>query len=177
MINHNEFATNHHELIIKLGYWDNPKELGTVLMLIVTEISKLFDEMRLNRGEKLADVALRLYDLLAYYNVDLTDLPDVETCNLHGMISMLTNEMEANRSGIKTNYIFLKKCLSMVWKYAEENDIDLMYELIRKSDIISGNTDKYKQAQEAFDAFLKIDIDYDLARCKLRELREEHKSL
>lgn len=174
MINHNEFATNHHELIIKLGYWDNPKELGTVLMLIVTEISKLFDEMRLNRGEKLADVALRLYDLLAYYNVDLTDLPDVESWDMYSMISMLTNEMEAGRSGIKTRYIFLKKCLSMAWKYAEENDIDLMYELIRKSDIISGNTDKYKQAQEAFDEFLKIDIDYDLARRKLRELREEN---
>ena len=174
MINHNQFASSHHDLIVKLGYWDNPKELGTVLMLVVTEISKLFDEDRINRDEKLADVALRLYDLLAYYNVDLSYLPEVESWDMHSMISMLTNEMEASRVNIKTRYIFLKKCLVMTWKYAEEYGIDLEYELYRKSKMLGRKDYKQLQAKEAFDEFLKIDIDYDLAKRKLREFREEN---
>lgn len=136
MINHNEFSRYHHQNIIRLGYWTEPRELGTLLMLIVTEVSKLFDENRLNRSEKLADVSLRLYDLLSFYNIDLSVLPDVDSCSYNDMINMLVNELEAERSGIHTNHVYLKQCLSMVWLYAKNNNIDLESEIIRKSQMI-----------------------------------------
>lgn len=136
MFNHNKFANQHHAKIIAKGYWENPKEIGTLLMLVVTEISKLFDVNRVNKSEKLADASLRLYDLLAFYNVDLTELPQVKTCSLHDMISMLTNELEADRVGIQTKKVYLKQCLSMMWLYAKENNIDLEEELLRKSEIL-----------------------------------------
>ena len=137
MINHNKFANQHHAKIIAKGYWEKPKEIGILFMLIVTEISKLFDESRINKGEKLADASLRLYDLLAYYNVDLTELPQVDSCSMHDMVSMLTNELEADRVGIQTKKVYLKQCLSMMWLYAKENNIDLEQELLRKSEILT----------------------------------------
>lgn len=136
MFNHNEFAREHHKRIIDKGYWKDPKELGTLLMLVVTEITKLFDKDRLNKSEKLADIALRLYDLCGYYKIDLTELPHVKSCTLYDMLSMLTNELEATRVSMPTNWIYLKRCLSMTWFYASLNRIDLEKELNRKSEIL-----------------------------------------
>jgi hypothetical protein len=35
-----------HELAKEKGFWDNPKELGTSLMLIVTELAEAFETFR-----------------------------------------------------------------------------------------------------------------------------------
>ena len=135
-MNHNEFALVHHKKIVEKGYWEEPKEIGTLLMLVVTELVKLYDEDRINTPEKLADVALRIYDLCGYYKVDLESLPSVDSCSLHSMLSMLTNELEAQRVSIDTKWVYLKRCLSMCYLYAKENNIDLEQELERKSEIL-----------------------------------------
>lgn len=137
-INHSEFAKKHHKKIVDKGYWAEPKEIGTLLMLVVTEITKMHDPERLNKSEKLADVSLRLYDLCGYYNIDLREIPLVEECSLYSMLSMLTNELEAQRVNINTKWIYLKRCLSMAYMYASENNIDLESELYRKSEILMG---------------------------------------
>lgn len=133
---HNKFAKEHHNRIIEKGYWDNPQQFGTLLMLIITEMVKLFDDERSNNPEKLADTTLRLYDLLAYHKVDLSVLPEVSDCSLHSMISCLTNELEAERVNINTRFIYLKRCLSMCYLFAQQNDINLLAELERKTSIM-----------------------------------------
>lgn len=137
MINsHTKFSIEHHNRIKSKGYWDEPQQFGTLLMLIVTEITKLFDCERTNTAEKLADTSLRLYDLLAYHNVNLDVLPEVEDCSLHSMLTCLTNELEAQRCGINTKFVYLKQCLNMCFMYANINNINLELELERKTSIM-----------------------------------------
>lgn len=133
---HNKFAIEHHNRIKSKGYWDEPQQFGTLLMLIVTEMVKLFDSDRSNTSEKLADTALRLYDLLAYYNVDLSILPEVDDFSLHSMVTCLTNELEAQRVNIDTKFVYLKRCLSMCYLFANKNNINLELELERKTSIM-----------------------------------------
>jgi NTP pyrophosphatase (non-canonical NTP hydrolase) len=137
MFDRNEFAKSNHQKIKDRGYWDTPREMGTLLMLMVTEISKLFDETRVNRNEKVADLALRIYDYCAYYNIDLTDLPEVDNCDLLHMVSALTNELEVYRAELKFAGVFVKQCLSMAYRYADQYGIDLEEEMIKKSAILN----------------------------------------
>lgn len=132
-MNHNEFALIHHNKITVMGYWKKDRALGELLMLMVTEITKLFNEGKLNKPEKVADVALRIYDFCGKYKVDLTELPVVETYGLWDMINQLTNELEAYRAGFNHRGQYVKTCLAMCYKYAEQNNIDLIFELQRKS--------------------------------------------
>lgn len=132
----NKFAKIHHEKIKVLGYWDKPKELGTLLMLMVTEITKLFDEGKLNKPEKLADIALRIYDYCGYYKIDLDKLPEVDGCGLWDMTATLTNELESYRVGFDSKGLYIKQCLNMTYKYAELNNVDLDKEIIRKSNML-----------------------------------------
>ena len=135
-MNHNEIAREHHMVIVDMGYWNNPTHMGVLLMLVVTEVSKLFDEAKLNKPEKLADVALRLYDMSCYHNVDLSELPTVEECDIWNMINCLTCEMEAYRVHIKTEGRYIKQCLSMCYLYANLNGICLINEIKRKQNMI-----------------------------------------
>lgn len=142
MFEHNEFARKHHQQIVNKGYWDSPKEIGTLLMLVISEIIKLFDEDRINHSEKLADVALRIYDLCGYYKIELDELPVVTECSLYSMIAMLTNELEAQRVDINTKWVYLKRCLSMTYLFAEKHQIDLPQEIVRKSEILKNMNKK-----------------------------------
>lgn len=136
LLNKNEFSKIHHEKIKELGYWDTPREIGTLLMLMVTEIAKLFDQNRLNKSEKLADLALRIYDYSYYNSIDLSILPEIDGCDLLDMITTLTNELESFRVGLDLNGIYIKQCLSMAYKYAEKNNINLEDEMIKKHNIL-----------------------------------------
>lgn len=134
--NKDEFASVHHNKIKKLGYWKKPRETGTLLMLMITEITKLFDPDKLNKPEKLADLALRIYDYCGYNQISLEEMPEVEECGLWDMAAQLTNEMESYRVGFNSNGQYIKACLSMAYKYASINNIDLDREIIRKSGML-----------------------------------------
>lgn len=141
-IDHIELAASHHKDIVKMGYWDEPANIGVLLMLITTEITKLFDEAKLNKPEKLADVALRLYDFAGNYGVDLSELPVVDDCGIWDMMNTLTCEMEAYRVDMDTNYRYIKECLAMCYQYADQNDINLEFEIDRKRDMLKLLTKK-----------------------------------
>lgn len=132
----NKFAEMHHSKIKELGYWNRPRETGTLLMLMVTEITKLFDKNKLNKPEKLADLALRIYDYCGYHQIDLTDLPGITSCSLWDMVSVLTNELESYRAGFNSQGLYVKQCLSMAYKYAETNSINLDEEITKKYNML-----------------------------------------
>lgn len=57
------------------GFWDEEREVGTLLMLIVSELGEALeahrnDDME-NFAEELADVAIRLADLCGGLEIDL----------------------------------------------------------------------------------------------------------
>lgn len=131
-ISKNEFAEMHHNKIKKLGYWKTKRETGTLFMLMITEITKLFDEDKLNKPEKLSDLALRIYDYCGYTMIDLNQLPKVTQYSLWFMTSRLTNEMEAFRVGFNTNGSYIRELLSSCYLYALKNNINLDNEILRK---------------------------------------------
>lgn len=58
------------------GWHDEPREMGTVLMLIVGEVAEAMEADRRNEGrervtEELADVCIRIFDLCGDYGFDL----------------------------------------------------------------------------------------------------------
>lgn len=57
------------------GFWDEERELGTLLMLIVSELGEALEAHRKgdmkNFAEELADVAIRLGDLCGGLDIDL----------------------------------------------------------------------------------------------------------
>lgn len=76
-----------HQNAINHGWWDNPRTPGELLMLVVSEVSEAFEEVRNNHAmtetyysekgkmegvpSELADVVIRIMDLAEYYGIDL----------------------------------------------------------------------------------------------------------
>lgn len=76
-----------HQNAVDHGWWDNPRTPGELLMLVVSEVSEAFEEVRNNHtmtetyyGEsgkmegvpsELADIVIRVMDLSEYYGIDL----------------------------------------------------------------------------------------------------------
>ena len=137
----NKFAKIHHRRVVMKGYWREQREIGTLLMLIVTEISKLTNEYRVNKGEKLADVSLRILDLMTKYNYKIS-LENLEVskltfnCSEHSMIQDVSDTMELYRQNGKLDCFPLSVLLRRWYAYAFENEIDLDKEMIRKSRMI-----------------------------------------
>lgn len=68
----------------QVGWWDNPVEVGTRLMLIVTEIAEATEGARKDLQDdhlphrkmfevELADAVIRILDLAAFYNLELAE--------------------------------------------------------------------------------------------------------
>jgi len=49
MSNLNELAKQCHSKAVEKGFWDNPRETGTLLMLIVSELSEALEADRIGR--------------------------------------------------------------------------------------------------------------------------------
>ena len=75
-----------HMITRDKGFWSNPRNIGEMCMLIVTEISELYEGIRKNGlrvdtgkgtilnpnvGEELADATIRIFDLADALGVDL----------------------------------------------------------------------------------------------------------
>lgn len=97
-MNIKELSTEIHKTNTEKGFWDEPRNIGELLMLIVTELSEALEAHRTERialtspykqntigfnkekfdtfikdtfEDELADVALRLFDLAEGLNIDL----------------------------------------------------------------------------------------------------------
>jgi len=58
MKNLNELAKQVHEEVKEKGFWDKPRDTGTLLMLIVSELSEALEADRKSRYAKLEDFNL-----------------------------------------------------------------------------------------------------------------------
>lgn len=96
----NELSKGIHEMNVKKGFYENKKEIGTMLMLIVSELSEALEADRINKHadlqnfidcknmsndevfafkstikdtfeDEIADSIIRLFDLCGYLNIDI----------------------------------------------------------------------------------------------------------
>ncbi|MFH1360528.1 MAG: nucleotide pyrophosphohydrolase [Candidatus Omnitrophota bacterium] len=64
-----------HRTAVKKGFWDEKRNIGEALMLIVTELAEAMEAHRLqnkeNFKEELADTFIRLFDLCGGLRIDI----------------------------------------------------------------------------------------------------------
>ena len=73
-----------HETAKEKGWWDKPRDLPEILMLVVSELAEALEEYRVDKvktywlGDKpegveieIADAFIRLLDLCAWLNIDI----------------------------------------------------------------------------------------------------------
>lgn len=68
----NELVKAAHENAVEKGFWDNPREIGTLIALIHSEVTEALDTNTCEEFcEELADICIRIFDLCGGLNVDL----------------------------------------------------------------------------------------------------------
>lgn len=64
-----------HRIAKEKGFWDEKRNVGEMLMLIVTEISEAMEGYRMrdkeNFNEEIADTFIRLFDLCGGLKIDI----------------------------------------------------------------------------------------------------------
>jgi NTP pyrophosphatase (non-canonical NTP hydrolase) len=70
-----ELVQKAHDNAVKKGFWDEPRETGTMLALIHSEVSEALEADRHgdreNFAEELADTVIRICDLCGGMEIDL----------------------------------------------------------------------------------------------------------
>jgi NTP pyrophosphatase (non-canonical NTP hydrolase) len=77
-----KLAHDIHGQNVRAGWWDNPREMGTLLMLVVSEIAEAMEGDRKGLQDdhlphrpmvevELADAIIRILDIAAYHGLDL----------------------------------------------------------------------------------------------------------
>ena len=73
----NELAQLCHRIAKEKGFWDEERNIGEALMLIVTELAEAMEGYRhqddANFREELADAFIRLLDLCGGLNIDIEE--------------------------------------------------------------------------------------------------------
>lgn len=73
----NELSEICHSIAVEKGFWDEPRNIGEALMLIVTEIAEAMEAYRhedhQNFKEEIADTFIRLFDLCGGLEIDIED--------------------------------------------------------------------------------------------------------
>ena len=73
----NELAQLCHSVAVEKGFWDEERNIGEALMLIVTELAEAMEAYRHQDDphfrEELADTFIRLLDLCGGLNIDIED--------------------------------------------------------------------------------------------------------
>ena len=71
----NELAQLCHSIAVEKGFWDDERNIGEALMLIVTELAEAMEAYRhqddTHFREELADTFIRLLDLCGGLNIDI----------------------------------------------------------------------------------------------------------
>ncbi len=64
-----------HRIAVRKGFWDQKRNIGEALMLIVTELAEAMEAHRVrdneNFKEELADAFIRLFDLCGGLKIDI----------------------------------------------------------------------------------------------------------
>jgi NTP pyrophosphatase (non-canonical NTP hydrolase) len=64
-----------HSVAKSKGFWDEKKEIGTTLMLIVSELAEALEADRKgdfdNFKEEIADTVIRIFDMCGYLEIDI----------------------------------------------------------------------------------------------------------
>ena len=65
-----------HDTAVEKGFWDEKRNMGEALMLVVTELAEAMESYRVqddaNFREEIADTFIRLFDLCGGLNIDIT---------------------------------------------------------------------------------------------------------
>ena len=65
-----------HKTAVEKGFWDEERNMGEALMLVVTELAEAMESYRLheeeNFKEEIADTFIRLFDLCGGLNIDVS---------------------------------------------------------------------------------------------------------
>jgi len=73
----NELAQICHAIAVEKGFWDEERNVGEALMLIVTELAEAMESYRRqepdNFKEEIADTFIRLLDLCGGMNIDIEE--------------------------------------------------------------------------------------------------------
>ena len=71
----NELANICHSIAVQKGFWDEKRNIGEALMLIVTELAEAMEAHRVqdqeNFREEIADAFIRLLDLCGGLKIDI----------------------------------------------------------------------------------------------------------
>lgn len=69
-----------HNNMKSKGFWDNERNVGETLMLVVTELSEALEAHRINKTgyeqkdtfeDEIADTLIRIFDMCGGYNIDI----------------------------------------------------------------------------------------------------------
>lgn len=73
----NELSELCHSIAVEKGFWDEERNIGEALMLIVTELAEAMEAHRTedqeNFKEELADTFIRLFDLCGGLKIDIEE--------------------------------------------------------------------------------------------------------
>lgn len=111
----NELAKEIHQNAVKHGFYDTKREVGTLLMLCVSELAEALEADRKGKHailidaidednfkedfetcikdsfeDEIADTIIRIFDLCGYYNIDIDE---------HIRLKMKYNQMRENMHG------------------------------------------------------------------------------
>lgn len=86
-----EWKNRVHQNAVEHGWWEEPREMGTLLMLIVTEVAEAMEEYRNNKAHvytvdgkpegiasELADCIIRVLDICGKYDIDIERAVEVK---------------------------------------------------------------------------------------------------
>lgn len=79
----NEYSAHCHQKMREMGWWDSPRENGTLIALMHSELSEAMEADRKNLNDdklphrkglevELADLLLRVFDFAGYNGLDLS---------------------------------------------------------------------------------------------------------
>ena len=73
----NELCEVCHRVAVEKGFWDEKRNIGEALMLVVTELAEAMEAHRVqdqtNFREEIADAFIRLLDLCGGLNIDIEE--------------------------------------------------------------------------------------------------------
>lgn len=147
-MNINFYVKKIHENSKNKGFWNEKRNIGELLMLIVSEVGEAFEaESDENFNEEIADILIRLFDLcgglnieplIAYESKPPGDPPALvrgdDDLNIEFMeiISLLSKVLEANRIDDATFDDSVLKTIEAVFYLCDLCAIDIEKEISKK---------------------------------------------